>query len=210
MNRHWHILLLTLLLCTGCTTEERPLEDNTNVDLQQDPESPADPGDSDGSQANSSDSLFRMGDWDSVQQLVKANPGKIVVIDIWSTYCAPCMKEFPRLIELQKKHGEKIKCVSFNINFAGLPDQSPESDIEFIQPFLQRHGDTVEHIVSTETDEKIYAQLDIYAIPAVLIYDTEGKLTHKVLEENAYEKTIFPSVAKMLGDSTTEGETDDQ
>ena len=119
------------------------------------------------------------------------------------------MKEFPRLIELQKKHGEKIACASFNINYAGLPDQTPETDIEFIEPFLKRHGNSVDHIVSTVTDEKIYAELDIYAIPAVLIYDADGKLINKVLEENAYETTIFPRVAELIGQPTTPGESNE-
>ena len=154
--------------------------------------------------------LFRMGDWTTVQEFIKANRGKVVVIDIWSTYCAPCMKEFPRLIGLQAEYGENIACASFNINYAGLPDQTPETDIEFIEPFLKRHGNSVDHIISIVNDEAIYGELEIYAIPAVLIYDKEGKLTNKVLEENAYESTIYPRVAEMLGQSKITGESDAQ
>tara|TARA_B100000519_G_C14238270_1_gene435897 strand:- start:611 stop:1072 length:462 start_codon:yes stop_codon:yes gene_type:complete len=151
-----------------------------------------------------------MGDWTTVQEFIKANRGKVVVIDIWSTYCAPCMKEFPRLIGLQAEYGENIACASFNINYAGLPDQTPKTDIEFIEPFLKRHGNSVDHIISIVNDEAIYAELEIYAIPAVLIYDKEGKLTNKVLEENAYESTIYPRVAEMLGQSKITGESDAQ
>ena len=158
---------------------------------------------------STNDSLFRMGDWTTIQQFIKAHEGKVVVVDIWSTYCAPCMKEFPQLIKLQEKHGEKVACASFNINYAGLPDQTPETDLEFIEPFLQRHGNSVDHIVSTVTDEAIYAELEVYAIPAVLIYDRNGKLTNKVLEENAYETTIYPRVAEMLGQPKPTGESDE-
>ncbi len=159
---------------------------------------------------STNDALFRMGDWTTVQEFITANRGKVVVIDIWSTYCAPCMKEFPRLIGLQAEYDENIACASFNINYAGLPDQTPETDIEFIEPFLKRHGKSVDHIISTVNDEAIYAELEIYAIPAVLIYDKEGKLTNKVLEENAYESTIYPRVAEMLGQSKPTGESDAQ
>ena len=204
-----YLLLLTMFTLTiGCAREENTLKDDTSVDLQDklivDTESEVEE-----SIAARKSSLFRMGDWDTVQHFVSTNSGKVVVIDIWSTYCAPCMKEFPRLIQLQKKHGEKIACASFNINYAGLPDQTPETDIEFIEPFLKRHGNSVDHIVSTVTDEKIYAELDIYAIPAVLIYDADGKLINKVLEENAYETTIFPRVAELIGQPTTPGESNE-
>tara|TARA_B100000945_G_C20407810_1_gene611014 strand:+ start:350 stop:895 length:546 start_codon:yes stop_codon:yes gene_type:complete len=153
--------------------------------------------------------LYRLGDWGTIEQFVKANEGKVVVIDIWSTYCAPCMKEFPRLVALQKNHGDKIACASFNINYAGLPDQTPETDIEFIEPFLEKHGNSVDHIISTITDEKIYAMLDIYAIPAVLIYNSQGILTDKILDENAYESTVYPRISEMLGNPTPSGESDD-
>jgi len=205
-----YLLLLSMFTLTiGCAQEENHLEDDISVDLQDDHIVEPEP-EAGESVADDSGSLFRMGDWNTVQHFVSTNTGKVVVIDIWSTYCAPCMKEFPHLIELQQTYGEEIACASFNINYAGLPDQTPETDIEFIEPFLKRHGSSVDHIVSTVTDEKIYAELDIYAIPAVLIYDTNGKLTNKVLEENAYESTIFPRVAEMIGEPTTPGEPNEQ
>ena len=204
-----YLLLLAMFALTlGCAQEENQLEDNTSVDLQDTLVVDTEP-EGEESLADNTNSLFRMGDWDTVQHFVSTNSGKVVVIDIWSTYCAPCMKEFPRLIELQEKYGEEIACASFNINYAGLPDQTPETDIEFIEPFLKRHGNSVDHIVSTITDEKIYAELDIYAIPAVLIYNADGKLTNKVLEENAYESTIFPRVAEMIGQPTNPGESNE-
>ena len=210
-KRHtFHILIALMVFgVTGCTEDEQFLEDNISVDVEEQPANSDAPQQEASNLAPNDATLFRMGDWSVVEQLVKANSGKVVVIDIWSTYCAPCMQEFPRLIELQEKHGDAIKCVSFNINYAGLPDQTPESDIEFIEPFLKKHGDSVEHLVSTVTDESIYEKLGIYAIPAVLIYDMEGKLVHKVLEENAYESTVSPSVSKMLNPTNDQGESNE-
>ena len=206
-KRHtFHILIALLVFgVTGCTEEGKSLEDNISADVQEEPAG----SDAPQQRAPNDSTLFRMGDWTVVEQLIKDNSGKVVVVDIWSTYCAPCMQEFPQLVELQEKHGDAIKCVSFNINYAGLPDQTPESDIEFIEPFLKKHGDSVEHLVSTVTDETIYEKLGIYAIPAVLIYDMEGKLAHKVLEENAYESTVSPSVSKMLNPTNDQGESDE-
>ncbi len=191
MSKVLTLLMLLTLLMIGCNNPSNSLETPTVED-------------------SATDALFRMGDWATVQEFIKANAGKVVVVDIWSTYCAPCMKEFPRLIGLQEKYSDEIACASFNINYAGLPDQTPETDIEFIEPFLKRHGHSVDHIISTVNDEEIYAELEIYAIPAVLIYDKDGKLTNKVLEENAYESTIYPRVAEMLGQSQVTGESDAQ
>ncbi len=201
MARTLTLLITLCFLLSGCEQQNKQVALETSAD--------AETQENNTNTADDEQDLYRMGDWDTVEEFVEANQGKVVVVDIWSTYCAPCMKEFPRLIELQEKYGEQIACVSFNINYAGLPDQTPETDLEFIEPFLKRHGNTVHHIVSTVTDEKIYAQLEFYAIPAVLIYDTTGTLTDKVLEENAYESTVFPRVAELLKKPEPTGESDE-
>ena len=42
----------------------------------------------------------------SLEGLAKAvagHKGKIVVIDIWATFCAPCKEKFPHMVELHNK-----------------------------------------------------------------------------------------------------------
>ncbi len=144
--------------------------------------------------------LTTMGTWADIETLIKENRGKVVVVDIWSTYCAPCMKEFPRLLALQKQHGDKLQCASFNINYAGLPNQTVETDLPYIHKFLAKQQFQVTNIVSTETDEQVYGQLEIYAIPAILVFDRMGKRVATVMEEAAYEKTVNPLVASLIGE----------
>lgn len=142
--------------------------------------------------------LTTMGTWADIETLIKENRGKVIVVDIWSTYCAPCLKEFPRLLALQKQHGDKLFCLSFNINYAGLPNQTVETDLPFIHKFLAKQEFQVTNIVSTETDEQVYAQLEIYSIPAILVFDKTGQRIGTVMEEAAYEKTVNPLVTQLI------------
>ena len=38
---------------------------------------------------------------------LKAQRGKVVLIDFWASWCAPCMEEIPHLSQLQKQYGAR-------------------------------------------------------------------------------------------------------
>ncbi len=37
--------------------------------------------------------------------------GKVVVVDIWGTWCGPCRKVIPHLVQLQNQHGSNVQVV---------------------------------------------------------------------------------------------------
>ncbi len=37
--------------------------------------------------------------------------GKVVIVDIWATWCPPCMKSIPHLIELQSRFPDELRIV---------------------------------------------------------------------------------------------------
>ncbi len=133
--------------------------------------------------------------------------GKLTVLDVWSLSCEPCMREFPGLVALQSEHGEKIHCVSANIDFDGRKTHPPENYLSEVTRFLLFNAARTEnHICSTPSDD-VYAALDIPSIPAVLIFDADGKEVARFVDAGdtigfTYEKDIFPFVQKML--ETTE------
>lgn len=50
---------------------------------------------------------FAMTDLDGKLRDIKEWDGKIVMLNFWATWCAPCMKEIPDLIELQNHYGQQ-------------------------------------------------------------------------------------------------------
>lgn len=131
---------------------------------------------------------------DQLRELIASKKGKVVVVDGWSTYCDPCMKEFPGLVGLHKKYGpEKIACVSFCMNYVGLG--KVEDEIEPVIEFLRKQGATFDNILSTDEDSVVNKKLDIKSVPAIFIYDRDGKLVKLINTETTYaevEKIVAP------------------
>ena len=144
--------------------------------------------------------------WEQIQEFIKGQKGKIVVVDIWSTWCFPCVKELPHLIALQKKYPEKIVCVSVNINYDGSETSPPESNAEEIMDFLVEKQAKIHNFISSTSDEELYEKIDLASIPVAYVYDAEGALTKRFDNEKQeygddgfnYEKHITPLVEQML------------
>ncbi len=131
---------------------------------------------------------------EQLKELIASKKGKVVVVDAWSTYCDPCMKEFPGLVGLHKKYGpEKIACISFCMNYVGLG--KVEDEIEPVIEFLRKQGATFDNILSTDEDSVVNKKLDIKSVPAIFIYDRDGKLVKLINTETTYaevEKIVAP------------------
>jgi thiol-disulfide isomerase/thioredoxin len=44
--------------------------------------------------------------------------GKISVIDFWATWCAPCVEGFPSLRRIEERHGEDVRLLGVNLDYA--------------------------------------------------------------------------------------------
>jgi thiol-disulfide isomerase/thioredoxin len=114
-------------------------------------------------------------DWAGTQKLIASKKGKIVVLDAWSTSCIPCIKEFPNLVALQKKHPE-IVCMSLNLDYIGLKNKPPEFYQERVLKFLTKQEAAFDNILCSEEAEQVFEKLEIPSIPAVFVYGRDGKL----------------------------------
>lgn len=143
---------------------------------------------------------LQVSNWAGVQQLVAAHQGKVVVVDVWSTSCPPCMAEFPQLVKLQHELGEFVACISVSADYDGIPSKPPETYREQVLAFLTKQQATFENVLCSEY---VYDVLGIGSIPAVYIYDQKGRQV-KVFadpadgQEFTYEKNIRPFVQSLL------------
>lgn len=148
----------------------------------------------------------RLASWQETQQLIASHKGKVVVLDAWSTWCSPCVAEFPGLVKLHEAYPADVACISLNCNFTGSEDEPPDAARGEIEAFLAKQRAQFDNLISTEPDHKLFELLDAAAIPVVRVYDRTGKLRKQFdNDENeygdegfSYDKHIVPLVEQLL------------
>jgi thiol-disulfide isomerase/thioredoxin len=91
--------------------------------------------------------------------------GKIVVLNLWATWCTPCIAEMPMLDRLQQQlENLGVVVVALSIDRGGP---------EIVREFYDEHG--IEHL-GVYVDPTMRAQQDISAIglPTTILIDREG------------------------------------
>lgn len=140
--------------------------------------------------------------WAEILKAAKAE-GRPAVLDVWSLGCEPCLKEFPGLVRLHQQWGEQLHCVSANIDFDGRKTRPPESYESKVMDFLRLKSASFDNYLCTTPSDEVYTELKIDSIPAVLIFDAEGKEVARFVDAGetlgfTYEKDIIPFVREML------------
>lgn len=99
--------------------------------------------------------------------------GKIVLVDVWGTWCPPCRMEIPHLIAVHKKYKEKgVEIVG--LNYEG---GSAEENASTITDFVKNNGITYPCLLGDDgTKDQIP---DFQGFPTMLFLDRKGKVRLK-------------------------------
>jgi thiol-disulfide isomerase/thioredoxin len=110
--------------------------------------------------------------------------GQVVLLNIWATWCAPCVKEMPALDRLQAKlAADRAVVIALSIDRGGL---------EAVLPFYERMGLT--HLgIFLDPPSKSWPAFRIKALPATILIDPEGREVGRI--EGAVEWDAPEAVA---------------
>ncbi|HAC14341.1 MAG TPA: hypothetical protein DCE78_00120 [Bacteroidetes bacterium] len=107
---------------------------------------------------------------DQISELIESYSGeKAVLINIWATWCIPCVEEFPHITQVQKEHPDDLQVIFISADF-------PE-EIDRIHDFLRTNEVDWQTYLKDDRDEPfINAVWPDWsgAIPASVIYNKNG------------------------------------
>jgi thiol-disulfide isomerase/thioredoxin len=98
--------------------------------------------------------------------------GKVVLVNLWATWCLPCRKEMPSLDRLQKELGsDKFEVVAVSVDRKGLEASRKFLDETQVQS-LSLYVDASARMTST---------FKVVGLPATLLLDTQGREVGRLL-----------------------------
>ena len=108
--------------------------------------------------------------------------GKIVILDFWATWCAPCVEAFPHLEELQSTYPEALAVI-------GITNESEER----IATFLQNRE--VGFPLVLDTNGEFAAAFPHRLVPHTVVMDGEGTVVAVTTSRGVTEDMISDLIA---------------
>jgi cytochrome c biogenesis protein CcmG/thiol:disulfide interchange protein DsbE len=112
--------------------------------------------------------------------------GEVTVVNMWASWCGPCIQEHPQLVALKQQHGVRL----IGINYKDEPGAA--------RRFLARHGNPFDSI-GADTTGRVAIDWGVYGVPETYVVDGNGRIAFKFigpLSASAIKNEILPAIAK--------------
>jgi len=122
---------------------------------------------------NSFDFKFDVADIDAGRIRNSDFEGRILVLDLWATWCQPCREAIPHFVKLDKTYRRA------NVDVVGIsmdnPDD-PRKSVKIVRKFIDKND--VEYAVAMGNRSVMNQLAPEQKLPTVLFIDTQGKVRY--------------------------------
>ncbi len=98
---------------------------------------------------------------------LKNDPAPVIVLNFWASWCIPCLKEFPSLVQFQEKYKGKVKVIGINGDTENAPELIRKTEIRYKLNF-----ESVE-----DSSEKLSEMFMIRTYPVSIVFH-KGKVIY--------------------------------
>lgn len=117
--------------------------------------------------------------------------GKVLVVNLWATWCGPCRMEIPELVKFHKEYRAK------GLQVVGLSTENPEASAEGVRRFVQEYR--MEYPVGWVTPEVATTLMQGRdAIPQSFVISRDGRIVKRFVGFS------FASTPQQLKDAIEE------
>jgi len=129
---------------------------------------------------------FELGSLDGDQVSLASLQGRVVLLNLWATWCLPCLGEMPELAALHERYGDQgLVVVGVSVDGADALDKVHAFVSERRIPFA----------VWLDPEMRLYHALRVLGLPATFVVDREGRI---VLRRDRAITADDPELGKAL------------
>jgi thiol-disulfide isomerase/thioredoxin len=107
--------------------------------------------------------------FDVLSQVIDKHKGKVLYIDIWATWCGPCIYEMEYSAELRKRFDKK------DVVFIYLCVQSPNQN-RWLDLIAENKIEGENYFLNKKQSDVIRSKLNVVAIPRYLVVNKNGEI----------------------------------
>ena len=98
---------------------------------------------------------------------------KLTMVNIWATFCSPCVEEMPELAQLQAQYGNEFQVIGIVVDAADkngniLPDKKTEA-----ASIIETTGADYLHLLPSNSLNKAYLN-EVQSVPVTIFVDEDG------------------------------------
>jgi thiol-disulfide isomerase/thioredoxin len=121
-----------------------------------------------------------------LKNLITNRNGKILLLNVWATWCPPCIEEFPDLVRIYNTYNDD------KFEILGISVDEPDEINSKVIPFLNKNKVPFKvYLAKLDNEEKFINALNSSwngAIPATFIYDSAGRQKYFSIGMKTYEQ----------------------
>ncbi len=114
------------------------------------------------------------------RHMVAGHRGKILLVDFWATWCAPCREEMPKLIALCAAHKAK------GVDLITISCDEPEQELAAAEFAHKQGAPPPPYVRHAKSDDDFINAIDPKwsgALPALFLFDRDGKQVRSFIGE---------------------------
>jgi len=129
--------------------------------------------------------------YDELEAAVRAQKGRVVVVDVWADFCVPCKKMLPFLLEMQRKYAKD----GLTVITVSVDEPAKSGDA---LKFLQKINGPGPNFLLNEKVEFWQKKWKINGPPAAFVFDRDGKRAMKFDSDDPDKPYDHEDVEKVV------------
>jgi cytochrome c biogenesis protein CcmG, thiol:disulfide interchange protein DsbE len=120
--------------------------------------------------------------------------GRVVVLNVWATWCGPCVREMPALQRLHEQLSDRgLSVIAVSVDSEGLGLGGGDADV---QSFVDEFGLTF--TVLRDASGRIEDTFGVAGLPTTFVIDRDGRIERKVLGAREWDDPALAAEIESL------------